>query len=159
MQRYSYFSKFDQGILMDRGKYLDQGVLTSIIYSSFVAYAHFRGLVFSNTWRNCKTYCATMPEWCSDWCILWMWRKRYSICIHMWKRYISCIRLACQWDTYCILTIVIAIDIDPVKLHCARNNARIYGVEDRIEFIQGSFFELAPRLKVNMTQMGVHIHY
>ncbi|CAO3683045.1 unnamed protein product [Rhizopus microsporus] len=45
---------------------------------------------------------------------------------------------------------VIAIDIDPVKLHCARINARIYGVEDRIEFIQGNFFELAPFLKADV---------
>lgn len=43
---------------------------------------------------------------------------------------------------------VIAIDLDPVKLHCARENAKIYGVEDRIEFILGDFFELAPKLKV-----------
>ena len=43
---------------------------------------------------------------------------------------------------------VIAIDIDPVKLHCAKHNAKIYGVEDRIEFIQGDFFDLAPKLKV-----------
>ena len=55
--------------------------------------------------------------------------------------------------------LVIAIDIDPVKLHCARNNARIYGVEDRIEFIQGSFFELAPSLKVNPMQSIIHAHY
>ncbi|ORX46121.1 S-adenosyl-L-methionine-dependent methyltransferase [Hesseltinella vesiculosa] len=45
---------------------------------------------------------------------------------------------------------VIAIDIDPVKLHCARHNAKIYGVEDRIEFIQGSFFDLAPYLKADI---------
>ena len=47
-----------------------------------------------------------------------------------------------------IFLIVIAIDIDPVKLHCAKHNAKIYGVEDRIEFIQGDFFKLAPTLKV-----------
>lgn len=46
---------------------------------------------------------------------------------------------------------MIAIDIDPVKLHCARENAKIYGVEDRIEFILGDFFELAPTLKVKST--------
>ena len=28
----------------------------------------------------------------------------------------------------------------------ARNNARVYGVEDRIEFIVGDFFHLAPKL-------------
>lgn len=44
--------------------------------------------------------------------------------------------------------LVIAIDIDPVKLYCARNNAKIYGVEHKIDFILGDFFELAPHLKV-----------
>ncbi|XP_076247246.1 trimethylguanosine synthase 1 [Calliopsis andreniformis] len=41
---------------------------------------------------------------------------------------------------------VIAIDIDPSKIELARNNARIYGVEDRIEFIIGDFFQLASKL-------------
>uniref|UniRef100_H2ZN24 Trimethylguanosine synthase n=1 Tax=Ciona savignyi TaxID=51511 RepID=H2ZN24_CIOSA len=45
---------------------------------------------------------------------------------------------------------VIAIDIDPVKLENARHNAAIYGVEDRIEFICGSFFDLAPTLKADV---------
>lgn len=35
--------------------------------------------------------------------------------------------------------IVIAIDISPVRLACARHNAKIYGVEDRITFILGDF--------------------
>ncbi|KAL7748773.1 putative diacylglycerol O-acyltransferase tgs1 [Sorochytrium milnesiophthora] len=30
---------------------------------------------------------------------------------------------------------VVAIDIDPKKIECARHNARIYGVEDKIEFV------------------------
>ncbi|KAJ3316411.1 Trimethylguanosine synthase [Blyttiomyces sp. JEL0837] len=42
---------------------------------------------------------------------------------------------------------VIAIDIDPVKIECARHNARIYGVEDKIEFILGDFIKLAPQLE------------
>jgi trimethylguanosine synthase len=33
--------------------------------------------------------------------------------------------------------LVIAIDIDPKKIEMAKQNARVYGVEDRIEFIQG----------------------
>ncbi|XP_008202575.1 trimethylguanosine synthase [Nasonia vitripennis] len=41
---------------------------------------------------------------------------------------------------------VYAIDIDPKKIEMARHNARIYGVEDRIEFIIGDFFCLAERL-------------
>lgn len=42
---------------------------------------------------------------------------------------------------------VIAIDIDPVKIEAAKNNARVYGVEDRIEFIVGDFFDIVPNLK------------
>jgi len=37
---------------------------------------------------------------------------------------------------------VIAIDIDADRLELARHNARIYGVEDRIEFIHGDFFNV-----------------
>uniref|UniRef100_A0A4X1SY52 Trimethylguanosine synthase n=2 Tax=Sus scrofa TaxID=9823 RepID=A0A4X1SY52_PIG len=45
---------------------------------------------------------------------------------------------------------VIAIDIDPVKIDLARNNAEVYGVADKIEFIQGDFLQLAPRLKADV---------
>lgn len=41
---------------------------------------------------------------------------------------------------------VIAIDIDKEKLACARHNAEVYGVADRIEFIHGDFLSLAPTL-------------
>lgn len=49
---------------------------------------------------------------------------------------------------------VIAIDIDPVKIEMARNNAKIYGVEDRIEFIVGDFLQLAPNLKADVVFMS-----
>lgn len=45
---------------------------------------------------------------------------------------------------------MIAIDIDPVKVELARHNARVYGVEDRIEFIIGNYMELAPNLKADV---------
>ncbi|XP_026325186.1 trimethylguanosine synthase [Hyposmocoma kahamanoa] len=45
---------------------------------------------------------------------------------------------------------VIAVDIDPVKIEMAQHNAQVYGVADRIEFIVGDFFELAPRLYADM---------
>ncbi|XP_022089690.1 trimethylguanosine synthase-like isoform X1 [Acanthaster planci] len=45
---------------------------------------------------------------------------------------------------------VIAIDIDPVKMECARHNAGVYGVADRIEFIQGDYFLLADHLKADV---------
>lgn len=37
---------------------------------------------------------------------------------------------------------VLAVDLDPTRLSMARNNAQIYGVADRITFIQGDVFEI-----------------
>ena len=45
---------------------------------------------------------------------------------------------------------VIAIDIDPNKIEQARHNARVYGVQDRIEFIVGDFFKVVPTLKADV---------
>ncbi|KAM0824643.1 hypothetical protein ACQ4PT_028887 [Festuca glaucescens] len=45
---------------------------------------------------------------------------------------------------------VIAVEIDPRKVELARHNARIYGVEDMIEFVVGDFFRLAPSLKADL---------
>lgn len=38
---------------------------------------------------------------------------------------------------------VIAIDADAERLEMAKHNARIYGVDDKITFIHGDFFEIA----------------
>ena len=46
---------------------------------------------------------------------------------------------------------VVAIDIDPHKVELAFNNAKIYGVEDYIDFIIGDFFQLASSLKVMLS--------
>jgi trimethylguanosine synthase len=43
--------------------------------------------------------------------------------------------------------LVIAIDIDPTKIICARRNAQIYGVLDRIQFICGDFLHVARALQ------------
>lgn len=45
---------------------------------------------------------------------------------------------------------MIAVDLDPVKLECARHNASVYGVEDRIQFIQGDFLKVASKLKADV---------
>uniref|UniRef100_A0A8C6RLG9 Trimethylguanosine synthase n=1 Tax=Nannospalax galili TaxID=1026970 RepID=A0A8C6RLG9_NANGA len=45
---------------------------------------------------------------------------------------------------------VIAIDIDPVKIDLARNNAEVYGIADKIEFVCGDFLLLAPCLKADV---------
>ncbi|CAF1937193.1 unnamed protein product [Rotaria magnacalcarata] len=49
---------------------------------------------------------------------------------------------------------VIAIDIDPKKIEMAKQNARVYGVEDRIEFIQGDFLKLAPTLTADVVYLS-----
>uniref|UniRef100_A0A8D0GQB6 Trimethylguanosine synthase n=1 Tax=Sphenodon punctatus TaxID=8508 RepID=A0A8D0GQB6_SPHPU len=45
---------------------------------------------------------------------------------------------------------VIAIDIDPVKIRLAHNNAEVYGVTDRIDFICGDFMLLASTVKADV---------
>ncbi|XP_071037645.1 trimethylguanosine synthase isoform X2 [Parasteatoda tepidariorum] len=45
---------------------------------------------------------------------------------------------------------VIAIDIDPKKIELAKNNAKVYGVDQHIDFIVGDFFDLAPSLKADV---------
>ncbi|KAJ1954718.1 RNA trimethylguanosine synthase activity protein, partial [Dispira parvispora] len=49
-----------------------------------------------------------------------------------------------------VCTRVIAIDIDPQRLECAKHNAEVYGVADKIEFILGDFFDLASRLSADV---------
>ncbi|CAM9150397.1 unnamed protein product [Choristocarpus tenellus] len=46
--------------------------------------------------------------------------------------------------------LVIAIDIDPIRLQYARHNASIYGVEDRIEFILGDAMDVLPTLRADV---------
>ncbi|VDM85522.1 unnamed protein product [Strongylus vulgaris] len=45
---------------------------------------------------------------------------------------------------------MIAIDLDPIRLKCARENAKVYGVENRIEFICCDFFHFAAKWTENI---------
>ncbi|KAI8348269.1 RNA cap guanine-N2 methyltransferase-domain-containing protein [Blakeslea trispora] len=105
-QRYTYFSLFDQGILMDKEGWFS---VTPEKIAQHIA-------------RRCQ----------SDVII---------------DAFCGCGGNAIQFAFTCER--VIAIDLDPVKLHCAKKNAEIYGVADRIEFILGNFFDLAPTLKAD----------
>ncbi|XP_029971851.1 trimethylguanosine synthase [Salarias fasciatus] len=42
---------------------------------------------------------------------------------------------------------VLAIDIDGARLDMARHNAAVYNVAEQIDFLQGDFLQLAPRLR------------
>ena len=52
---------------------------------------------------------------------------------------------AIQFARFC--SQVIAIDIDPKKIEIARHNAKIYGVDHKIEFLCGNFLDICPRLR------------
>jgi trimethylguanosine synthase len=55
---------------------------------------------------------------------------------------------------------VIAIDIDAARISIAKHNAKIYGVEERIEFIVGDAVDILPHLKVDVIFLSppwVHI--
>ncbi len=45
---------------------------------------------------------------------------------------------------------MIAIDIDPKKIEMAKANAKIYGVEDKIDFIVGNYFDLIEKVKADI---------
>ncbi|XP_048139579.1 trimethylguanosine synthase-like isoform X2 [Rhodamnia argentea] len=49
---------------------------------------------------------------------------------------------------------VVAIDIDPQKIALAFHNAKVYGVADRIDFVVGDFFQLAPSLKGDIAYLS-----
>lgn len=49
-----------------------------------------------------------------------------------------------------LLFAVIAIDIDAKKIEMARHNAEIYGVADRIEFIVGDFLQLSESFRADV---------
>ena len=62
-----------------------------------------------------------------------------SVCVATWG----------TSDGHACLFSVIAIDIDPVKIACARRNAELYGVADRIEFLVGDYLHIMPHLTVS----------
>ena len=45
--------------------------------------------------------------------------------------------------------LVIAVDICPERVRLARFNAGVYSVQDRIQFVVGDFFQVAPRLRAD----------
>eukprot|EP00127_Corallochytrium_limacisporum_P003728 Clim_evm60s152 gene=Clim_evmTU60s152 len=50
--------------------------------------------------------------------------------------------------------LVISIEIDPDRSLMAKNNARVYGVEHKIEFINGDFLQIAKGLKADVVYLS-----
>ena len=115
-------------------------------------------MVFGNARTHCSTHCRKMPLRFDSWCVLWSRRKFHPVCIQVWKRYFYFNLIVSEiWYLFFLFIfcfrffeLVIAIDIDPSKIELARHNASVYGVADRIEFIVGDFFQLAPSLKADV---------
>lgn len=42
---------------------------------------------------------------------------------------------------------VYAIEIDPVRFEMARNNLRVYGLDHKVTFINGDYFDESPKIK------------
>lgn len=83
-----------------------------------------------------------------------------KIAEHIAQRVRQCINNAVVVDAFCGVggnaiqfalagMRVIAVDIDPVKLDLAYNNAQVYGVEDQIEFIRADYMCVAADLKAD----------
>jgi hypothetical protein len=42
------------------------------------------------------------------------------------------------------------VEIDEGRMAMLRNNARVYGVDHSVQFVQGDFFQHAPHIKVTL---------
>ncbi|KAG6511043.1 hypothetical protein ZIOFF_029092 [Zingiber officinale] len=133
-QRYSLFSRFDDGVLMDEEGWYS--VTPEAIAASHAerasAYVHCgRSLVldgFAGVGGNAIQFASRSGLLISQ------SKKIRSFA----RRFTDSPFRGCH---------VVSVDIDPRKVEFAVNNAKIYGVEDRIDFVIGDFFHLAPFLK------------
>ncbi|XP_051944783.1 trimethylguanosine synthase isoform X2 [Hippocampus zosterae] len=107
-QRYRLFSRFDEGIKLDREGWFS---VTPEKIAEHIALRVEAG--FSNTQLIIDAFCGVGG---------------------------NAIQFALTGKR------VIAVDIDPIRLDLARHNATVYGVANQIEFLQGDFLQLAPRL-------------
>lgn len=82
-KRFSIFSKFDQGIRMDRGNisYEDKQFCLTIFMVC-------RELVFCYTGKSSRKCCRTMSLRRDCRRVLWRWRKFNSICVYLLQRYV-----------------------------------------------------------------------
>ena len=121
-KRYTLFSKFDHGIIID-----SRESWYSVTPES-IAKGHAercRDMLHSKNSENSENSLYLGP----------MYKNSY-VCL---DAFCGVGGNAIQFAKTC--NKVVAIDIDPIKIDAAKNNAKIYGVEDKIEFIVGDFFQ------------------
>ena len=125
-KRYTLFSKFDQGIIIDSRESWYSVTPESIAKSHA---QHCRHMLHHS---KISSYLGPMY-------------KNSNVCL---DAFCGVGGNAIQFAKTCDK--VVAIDIDPIKIDAAKNNAKIYGVENKIEFIVGDFFQVAPSIKADV---------
>lgn len=110
---------------------------------------HNRIMVLCDSGKDCHSYGPETPLSGHCRCLLWGWRECHSVCKHLRSGYFTFLSLyRCTHSSLNTKNIkVIAIDIDPVKIAIAKNNARVYGVFDKITFIQGDVRQVLKSLE------------
>jgi len=139
-QRYSLFSKFDEGIQID-----DEGWY-SVTPESIAAHIAQRCAcdvivdAFCGIGGNSIQFAMTCNHGMNSLDPFLLWHGSYFFLLFISPPPPLSLPAAP----------VIAIDIDPVKLQCARQNARVYGVEHKIDFLLADFLQVAPVLKADV---------
>nr|KYP35684.1 Trimethylguanosine synthase [Cajanus cajan] len=137
-QRYTLFSRYDDGVKMDEegwfsvtpeaiAQYQAIRCATGVIIDGFTGVGGNAIQFAQNTIIKWIMYISTnISQSCLSFFINSLFLDKCRRCRH-----------------------VIGIDIDPLKIEYARHNAGIYEVDDQIDFIVGDFFLLAPKLKAD----------
>lgn len=143
-QRYSLFSRFDDGVLMDEEGWY------SVTPEAIAAYHAERASTYVHCGRS-----LVLDGFAGVGGNAIQFASRCGLLISQSKK----IRPFARWFTDSPFRgcHVVAVDIDPRKIEFAVHNAKIYGVEDRIDFVIGDFFHLAPFLKV-CTIFSLYFH-
>jgi trimethylguanosine synthase len=141
-QRHRLFSKFDDGILIDHGKSLMICDLMPVSYQDLEGWYSVTPEVIAEHLADRCQCDVVVDAFCG------VGGNAIQFAMTCFQGMYMLIQF-CQFNALTISNSpVIAIDIDPVRLNCARKNAEIYGVADRIEFILGNAFDILPQLRV-----------
>ncbi|CAJ0968884.1 unnamed protein product [Ranitomeya imitator] len=157
-QRYRLFSRFDEGIKLDEGyiSVIKMHFGTNLPAGRFGGRtAHAPAILQDGgaQGEDGRTDTGTPEGWFSV--------TPEKIAEHIAHRVRQCMSGAVVVDAFCGVggnaiqfalagMHVIAVDIDPVKLDLAYNNAMVYGVADRIELIRADFMCIARDLKADV---------
>ncbi|KAK5918814.1 hypothetical protein CgunFtcFv8_022762 [Champsocephalus gunnari] len=147
-QRYRLFSRFDEGIRLDREGWFS---VTPERIAEHIALRVEHS--FPDSQLIIDAFCGVGGNAIQ----FALAGKRGAIVFEQVAKWSDILLNAFLWDSVLQMVVMVllgrlephtllAIDIDPVRLDLARHNAVVYNVADRIDFVQGDFLELAPHL-------------